>query len=194
MVGARLSILFFNGLQTAPDVLNFAALFDPRIGPGSILGGIGGAYLGGYVASHAIGKVGCACDAFAPAMALGNAIGRFGIFLAGVDGLGKPTNLPWGVELPGNNYLVHPAPLYDMAFDLAWFGVLMALRDHPAMQNGNLLKFGLAGYAVVRFFIEFVRNNRVIALGMTGQQLFCLALLAGLAAWFALRQKRLAFA
>jgi prolipoprotein diacylglyceryltransferase len=127
-------------------------------------------------------------------MALGNGIGRFGIFLAGVDGLGKPTNLPWGVELPGNNYLVHPAPLYDMAFDLAWFGVLMALRDHPAMQNGNLLKFGLAGYAVVRFFIEFVRNNRVIALGMTGQQLFCLVLLAGLAVWFARRQKRVAVA
>jgi prolipoprotein diacylglyceryltransferase len=194
MLGARLSILFFNGLQTAPDVLNFAALFDPRIGPGSILGGIGGAYIGGYVASRAIGKIGCACDAFAPAMALGNAIGRFGIFLAGVDGLGKPTNLPWGVELPGNNYLVHPAPLYDMAFDLAWFGVLMALRDHPAMQNGNLLKFGLAGYAVVRFFIEFVRNNRVIALGLTGQQLFCLVLLAGLAVWFARRQRRVALA
>src|SRR5258706_507495 len=86
MIGARLSILFFNGWQTASDVLNFGALFDPRIGPGSILGGIGGAYLGGYIASHAIKKVGCACDAFAPAMALGNAVGRIGIFLAGVDG------------------------------------------------------------------------------------------------------------
>jgi prolipoprotein diacylglyceryltransferase len=70
----------------------------------------------------------------------------------------------------------------------------MALRDHPAMQNGNLLKFGLAGYAVVRFFIEFVRNNRVIALGLTGQQLFCLVLLAGLAVWFARRQRRVALA
>lgn len=190
MVGARLSILFFNGPQTAPEVLNFAALFDPRIGPGSILGGIGGAYLGGYVANRAIGKIGCACDAFAPAMALGNAVGRVGIFLAGVDGLGKPTNLPWGVQLPGSNYLVHPAPLYDAAFDVAWFCVLWALRDHPAMQNGNLLKFGLAGYAVVRFFIEFVRNNRVLLLGLTGQQLFCVALLIGLGAWFVLRRPR----
>ena len=191
LVGARLSILFFNGPQTAPEVLNFAALFDPRIGPGSILGGIGGAYIGGYVANRAIGKVGCACDAFAPAMALGNAVGRVGIFLAGVDGLGKPTSLPWGVELPGNNYLVHPAPLYDAAFDVAWFCVLMALRNHAAMQNGNLLKFGIAGYAVVRFFIEFVRNNRVIAAGLTGQQLFCVGLLVALAGWFALRQRGL---
>ena len=196
MVGARLSILFFNGWQTAPEVLNFAALFDPRIGPGSILGAVGGAYLGGYIANRAIGKIGCACDAFAPAMAMGNAIGRVGIFLAGVDGLGKPTNLPWGVELPGSNYLVHPAPLYDAAFDVAWFCVLIALRDHPAMQNGNLLKFGVAGYAVVRFFIEFVRNNRMILVGLTGQQLFCVGLLVGLGAWYLLRirQRRLALA
>lgn len=190
MVGARVSIFFFNGWDTAPETLNFMALFDPRIGPGSLLGGIGGAYAGGYVASRAIGKSGCACDAFAPAMALGNAIGKFGIFLAGVDGLGKPTTLPWGVQLPGYDYLVHPAPLYDATFDVAWFAVLMTLRDHPAMQNGNLLKFGLAGYAVVRFFIEFVRNNHVILLGLTGQQLFCLALLAGLGVWYMLLQKR----
>ncbi len=190
MVGARLSILFFNGWQTWPEVLNFTAMFDPRIGPGSILGGIGGAYLGGYIASRAIGKDSCACDAFAPAMALGNAVGRVGIFLAGVDGLGKPTNLPWGVQLPGDNYLVHPAPLYDAAFDVAWFCLLMTLRNHPAMQNGNLLKFGVAGYAVVRFFIEFVRNNRVIVAGLTGQQLFCLALLGGLGVWYLLRQRR----
>jgi prolipoprotein diacylglyceryltransferase len=62
------------------------------------------------------------------------------------------------------------------------------------MQNGNLLKFGIAGYAVVRFFIEFVRNNRVMLVGLTGQQLFCVALLAGIGAWFVLRQRRLAAA
>ena len=71
-----------------------------------------------------------------------------------------------------------------------WVVYLMTLRNHPAMQNGNLLKFGVAGYAVVRFFIEFVRNNRVIVVGLTGQQLFCLALLGGLGVWYLLRQRR----
>lgn len=94
MIGARLSILFFNGWETAPIVLNFYALFDPRIGPGSILGGVAGAYIGGYIASKAIGKDGCACDAFAPAMALATAVGRIGDFLAAEDGLGKATTLP----------------------------------------------------------------------------------------------------
>ena len=185
MIGARLSILFFNGWETAPIVLNFYALFDPRIGPGSIIGGVAGAYFGGYIASKAIGKAGCACDAFAPAMALATAIGRIGDFMAAEDGLGKPTGLPWGVPVPGASYLVHPAPLYDAAFNLMWLGVLWALRDHPKMQNGNLLKFGIAGYAFFRFFVEFVRNNRVLALGLTGQQYACILLLVAVAIYYA---------
>jgi len=187
MIGARLSILFFNGWETAPIVLNFYALFDPRIGPGSILGGVAGGYLGGYFAAKAIGKDKCSCDAFAPAMALATSIGRIGDFLAAEDGLGKATTLPWGVPVPGVDYLVHPAPLYDAGFNLMWFSVLMLLRDHPRMQDGNLLKFGLAGYAFFRFFVEFVRNNRVLALGLTGQQFFCLALLLVIAIYYARR-------
>ena len=109
MVGARLSILFFNGWQTAPIVLNFYLLFNPSIGPGSIMGGVVGAYISGYIASRIIGKAGCACDAFAPAMALAMAVGRIGCYLALEDGLGKPTGLPWGVW--NGEYLAHPAPL-----------------------------------------------------------------------------------
>jgi prolipoprotein diacylglyceryl transferase len=184
MIGARLSLLFFNGWTTAPIVLNFYAMFDPRIGPGSILGAIAGAYIGGYIAGRAIGKSGCTCDAFAPALALGLAVGRIGDFLAAEDGLGKATTLPWGVPVPGVDYLVHPTPLYDSAFNLLWFATLMLLRDHPRLQNGNLLKFGLAGYAFFRFLVEFVRNNRVIALGLTGQQFFCLGLLLLLAVYY----------
>jgi prolipoprotein diacylglyceryl transferase len=190
MIGARLSILFFNGWETAPVVLNFYALFDPRIGPGSIIGGVIGAYIGGYLASKAIGKDGCACDAFAPAMALATAVGRIGDFLVAEDGLGKPTTLPWGVPIPGASYLVHPAPLYDAAFNLVWLVVLLTLRDHPKLQNGNLLKFGIGGYAFFRFFVEFVRNNRVLALGMTGQQFACILILAGLGIYF-IRQARI---
>ena len=182
MVGARLSILIFNGWQTAPIVLNFYLLFNPSIGPGSIMGGGVGAYIGGYIASRIIGKAGCACDAFAPAMALAMAVGRIGCYLALEDGLGKPTGLPWGVW--NGEYLAHPAPLYDAAFNLIWFLILLRLRDHPWMQNGNLLKVGLAGYAVMRFGIEFTRNNRILLIGLTGQQLVCVALVLAVGVYF----------
>ena len=194
MIGAKVSILFFNGFEYAPLVLNMYAMFDPRIGPGSIIGGVAGAYIGGYIASKAIGKADCSCDAFAPAMALATAIGRMGCFLSFEDALGKPTTLPWGVYVPieyGGGYLAHPAPLYDMAFNLIWFGVLLALRDHKWMQNGNLLKFGIAGYAFFRFFVEFVRNNRVLALGLTGQQIVSAILFIGVVVYFALNRQKL---
>lgn len=187
MIGARISILFFHGLETAPIVLDFFRLFDPRIGPGSILGGVAGGYIGGYIASKAIGKEGCSCDAFAPALALALGVGRIGDFLAAEDGLGKSTGLPWGVNVPGVDYLVHPTPIYDALFNLLWFGVIVSLRDHPKMQNGNLFKFGLAGYAMFRFFVEFLRNNRVLLWGLTGQQFFCLGLLIALVFYFGQR-------
>jgi phosphatidylglycerol:prolipoprotein diacylglycerol transferase len=189
MIGARLSILFFNGFETAPIVLNFFTLFDPRIGPGSILGGIAGGYIGGYVGAKSMGKNRCACDAFAPTLALAMAVGRIGDFLGAGASMGKPTNVPWGVPLPGLNYLVHPAPLYDAAFNLLWFGALVSQRDHPRMQNGNLFKLGIAGYAVFRFVVEFVRTNRIIALGLTGQQLFCLALLTGVGVYYYIKSR-----
>jgi prolipoprotein diacylglyceryltransferase len=95
--------------------------------------------------------------------------------------------MPWGVYVqtaPGIGYLAHPAPLYDAAFNLLWFVALVALRDQPRLQDGNLLKLGLAGYAFFRFGVEFVRNNPVLALGLTGQQWACLALLAALSAYY----------
>ncbi|MGC1376133.1 MAG: prolipoprotein diacylglyceryl transferase family protein [Anaerolineales bacterium] len=188
MLGARLSILFFNGLETAPVVLNFFSLFDPRVGPGSIVGGVAGGYIAGYIASRIIGKAGCACDAFAPAIALAMAVGRVGCFLNLEDGLGKPTTLPWGVYVPvagGGSYLAHPTPLYDIAFNLIWFAILLLMRDHKWMQNGNLLKVGVAGYAGFRFLNEFVRNNPIFWLGMTGQQFACIVMFALVVVYFA---------
>lgn len=178
-LGARLSMVLFAG-PSALEAITSYAIFDPRLGPGSILGGVGGGYVGGYVASHLSGRA-CACDAFAPAMALGMAVGRLGDFFSGEDGIGKPTTLPVGVPAPGVDYLVHPAPLYDAAFSLAWFGVLVALRDRPAFADGTLLKLAIAGYAAFRFFAEFVRNNEVVALGLTAQQYVCLVAVAALA-------------
>lgn len=189
MIGARVSLVFLNGLETAPVVLNYFGLFDPHIGPGSILGGVVGAYIGGYIASRAIGKAGCACDAFAPAMALAMIVGRIGCFLVAEDGLGKPTTLPWGVPIPGADYRVHPTPLYDAVFNLVWFGVLLSLRNRPSMQNGNLLKLGVAGYAVFRFGVEFVRNNRVLAFGLTPHQFVCLGLLVAIGVYFSVQRR-----
>jgi phosphatidylglycerol---prolipoprotein diacylglyceryl transferase len=189
MIGARVAMLFFHGWDALPFVVVQQTYFDPAVGPGSILGGVLGAYIGGHLASRSLGKAGCTCDAFAPAMALGMAVGRVGDYLSAEDGLGKATTLPWGVTAPGVDYLVHPAPLYDAAFNLVWFGALLALRDQPRLQDGNLLKLAIAGYAAFRFAAEFVRNNEVLVLGLTGQQYTCMLALAGIAIYYARRRR-----
>lgn len=184
ILGARIAMLFFAGWDAAGFVVDYLSYFDPAVGPGSILGAVIGAYGGGYIVSRTVGHATCTCDSFAPAMALGMGVGRIGDFLSAEDGLGKATDLPWAVQAPGVDYLVHPAPLYDAAFSFVWFGALIAFRDHPRLQDGNLLKLGIAGYAVFRFFVEFVRNNDVVALGLTAQQYVCILLLVALAVYY----------
>ena len=187
-LGARLSMIVFVG-PSAIEILSQYVIFDPRLGPGSILGGVAGGYVGGYIASHLSGRR-CTCDAFAPAMALGMAVGRLGDYFSGEDGIGKPTTLPVGVQMPGVDYLVHPAPLYDSAFNLFWFGVLLVLRDRASFQDGRLLKLGIGGYAVFRFFVEFVRNNDVVWLGLTAQQIVCLLGVAGILGYVTVQSRR----
>jgi prolipoprotein diacylglyceryltransferase len=188
MIGARVVMLFFAGWDAWPAVFVQQTYFDPAVGPGSILGAIAGAYVGGHLAARSLGKTGCTCDAFAPAMALGLAVGRIGDYLVAEDGMGKPSSLPWAVPVPGVDYLVHPAPLYDAGFNFVWFVALVGLRDHPRFQDGNLLKLAVAGYAIFRFFVEFVRNNQVVAFGLTAQQYACIALVGALVVYYGRRR------
>lgn len=184
VLGARIAMLFFTGFDAAGFVIDYLSYFDPAVGPGSILGAVVGAYGGGYILSRSVGHAACTCDSFAPAMALGMTVGRIGDFLAGEDGLGKASDLPWAVHVPGVDYLVHPTPLYDAAFNFVWFAVLVALRAHPRLQDGNLLKLGIAGYAVFRFCVEFVRSNPVVAFGLTAQQYACVLILVTLSLYY----------
>ena len=63
----------------------------------SILGGLAGAYAGALITKRWLGYRGRTGDLFAPAVALGMAIGRWGCFLT--EEPGRPTTLPWGIRL-----------------------------------------------------------------------------------------------
>src|SRR2546428_13826043 len=79
-------------------------------------------------------------DACAPAIALGQAIGRLGRQAAGDGDWGKETALPWGMAYPyavvgwdkPPGVPVHPPPLYEAAAYAAIFAPLSRLRRHPA--------------------------------------------------------------
>lgn len=108
-----------------------------------------------------------AADAYAPAIALGHAIGRLGCFAAGCC-WGVETQLPWAVtftnptahELFGTplGRPLHPTQLYEALAEAVIFVVLYRryLRPHAP---GAILGLYLLLYSGARFFIEFVRAH-----------------------------------
>lgn len=152
-----------------------------QFGSRSILGGLLGAYLGVLIAKRLGGYTAKTGDLFAPAIAVGMAIGRIGCHLT--EAPGRPTTLPWGIhaspatpKCPGclTGAAMHPSFLYEIAFQLAAFAVLLWLRNRVT-QPGELFVLYIAGYAMFRFCVEFVRANETVWLGLTRPQWFLLA-------------------
>lgn len=107
-------------------------------------------------------------DMVAPALALGQVLGRIGNFLNG-DAFGTPTPLPWGIVFPisspaGTTYPgipLHPAMLYEALGNLLIFGLLWRLGRRPT-RDGFLSSLYFISYAVVRFACEFFRGDALM--------------------------------
>ncbi|PYR61924.1 MAG: prolipoprotein diacylglyceryl transferase [Acidobacteria bacterium] len=97
--------------------------------------------------------------AAAPALAVGQLLGRIGCFLVG-DDYGRPTLLPWGVAfprgLPPTVERVHPTQLYEAAF-LALLGWLLVRWRRRGVSDRTVLGRYFVGAAGFRFVLEFIR-------------------------------------
>ncbi len=147
----------------------------------SILGGLVGAWLGVHVAKRLVGYRLRTGDLFAPAVALGMAVGRIGCLLTELPG--TPTGTSFGIRLdpaaaerlgatPG--VALHPSFVYEIVFHAAAFCVLWFWLRHRVTAPGETLTFYLAAYGIFRFAVELVRGNEVVWAGMTRPQLFLL--------------------
>jgi prolipoprotein diacylglyceryltransferase len=172
-------------------------------GTRSILGGFTGAYLGALGTKRIVGYRQKTGDLFAPAVALGMAIGRWGCFLT--EQIGAPTSLPWGIRVSSqaaahipncpacsSGAPMHPSFLYEIAFHAVMFGVLLWLRPRVHV-NGELLKIYLLTYALFRFAVEFVRGNEAALYGLTRSQLFLIPSSALLLVYFWRQYRRGAY-
>jgi phosphatidylglycerol:prolipoprotein diacylglycerol transferase len=105
-------------------------------------------------------------DAFAPGIALGQAIGRQGCFAAGCC-WGKPTTQPWGVRfselgqqvtgVPIDTHL-HPTQLYESFAALIFFALLVWMHRRKTFDGQIILTYGVL-YGATRFVIEFFRDD-----------------------------------
>ena len=123
-------------------------------------------------------------DAVAPAIALGQAIGRIGCQVSGDGDWGRETTLPWGMAYPyavvgwdkPPGVRVHPTPIYEAVAYFAIFALLWRARREPA-PDGAVFALYLLLSGATRFLVEFVRVNPRVLLGLTEAQLVSLALI-----------------
>ncbi len=119
-------------------------------------------------------------DQVAPYLALAHAIGRIGCFLNGCC-YGLPSSGWLGMHFPGVEGRVLPTQLFESVGLFLLCMVLLALRRPLRRPAGRLFGCYLASYAVLRFALEFLRQQPMIWSGLTLQQLISLAMfVAGL--------------
>jgi prolipoprotein diacylglyceryl transferase len=144
----------------------------------SILGGLLGAWLGVHVAKRLTGYRLRTGDLFAPAVALGMAVGRVGCLLT--EKPGTPTGHRWGITLDAATahrlhapagVPLHPSFVYETVFQLAAFAVLWFWLRHRRLPPGESFTLYVAAYGLFRFLVEFVRGNEVVWAGLTRPQL-----------------------
>lgn len=108
------------------------------------------------------------CDAFAPGIALGHAIGRLGCFAAGCC-YGEPTAMPWGVTFTHPaaaanvgtplGQSLHPTQLYESGAELLIMGVLLAGERRGRQFPGRTFWLYMFLYGVSRYVIEIYRGD-----------------------------------
>lgn len=158
-------------------------------------------------------------DAFAPGIAIGQAIGRLGCFSAGCC-WGKPTtafcgvhfsdkghettNVPtivghlpaaiqqqWSEKLGGLSAPIHlhPVQLYEVGASLVIFVILLVMARKRKFHGQIVLAYALL-YAVARFIIEFWRDDpRGSLLGISTSQFIALLIFVGGIAAFIYRSR-----
>jgi len=102
-------------------------------------------------------------DLWAPALALGQAVGRMGCFMAGCC-YGRPTDLPWGIvfshphTLAPPNIPLHPTQLYSSFGGFAIFFVLLFLHGKRKFE-GQVFLWYLILHSTFRLFVERFRGD-----------------------------------
>jgi phosphatidylglycerol:prolipoprotein diacylglycerol transferase len=136
-------------------------------------------------------------DIAAPAIALGQSIGRLGCFAAGCC-YGKETALPWGVTFTDPeahritgvplDVKLHPSQIYLSLADLILFGALLWISRRKRY-DGQVFLWYLFLYSILRGSIEFTRGDpRGELLGLSTSQI--IALILGPLALFLIWRRR----
>jgi phosphatidylglycerol:prolipoprotein diacylglycerol transferase len=158
--------------------LDMLAVWRGGLGiPGAVIGGVLALFI--YSRKHHL-SFAAWVDVAAPAVALGQAIGRWGNFI-NQELYGKPSDLPWAIRIAPENRLpgfesferFHPLFLYESLWNFINLGVLLAIsaKYRERLLAGDLFLIYLIIYSVGRFFLEFLRLDPSPVAGIDINQL-----------------------
>ncbi len=149
---------------TTPDDIPHVwyGVFAVWTGGLGIWGGVALAAAVGAWRLHRLGiTVGPFANAIAPALLVAQAVGRIGNYF-NKELFGKPTTLPWGLEIPYQYRVAggipaqdlhfatfQPSFLYELIWDLALAAFLVWLGHHAKIKPWGLFALYVAGYSGV---------------------------------------------
>jgi|SRR5688572_10522472 len=173
LVGAKLLLLIvdFDTFSSNPrELLNLAR--SGGVFYGGLIAAVGVALW--YLRRHRM-PVWTVTDIFAPGIALGHVIGRFGCLFAGCC-FGRPTDVPWAItfhnEFAARNVgtplgiPLHPTQLYEAGAELLILFVLLFTERRGRYFPGRTFWTYMLLYGVSRFIIEFYRYDPRGMVGM----------------------------
>ena len=124
-------------------------------------------------------------DICAPALVIGQVIGRWGNFFNSeahggivtksfLESLHLPNFIINGMYIDGVYY--HPTFLYESLLNLIIFIVLMILRKNKKIRIGTITGIYLMWYGVVRFFVESLRTDSLMLSSLKMAQVISIVL------------------
>lgn len=164
IIGARLwDVFFFDWAYYHNHLLEIPFVWQ---GGMAIQGGIVAGIISGYIYTkiHKIDTWALA-DILAPAIILGQALGRIANLLNG-DAFGHPTGSSFGIIYPSTtlayqtygNQPLWPAEVWESQLDIVIFALLLIFRTTNYAKGQVLLLYAIL-YSLARFFLEYLRGD-----------------------------------
>ena len=201
LIGAR---IYFD-ITTPADIPHvWYGVFAIWTGGLGVWGGIAAATLVGVWRLRKLGiTAGLFANAIAPALLVAQAVGRIGNYF-NKELFGKPTTLPWGLEIPYQDRLTsgipasdlhfatfQPSFLYELIWDLALAAFLVWLGHRVKIKPWGLFALYVAGYSGYRIFEETIRiDSSEYFLGLRLNLFVAVTLAAIGLIWFVFAQRR----
>ena len=177
IIGARLYYCLFN-LKDYKNIIDIFKIWEGGLAiHGGVIAGIIFIYF--YTKKKKISLLDV-LDIFAPALVLGQAIGRWGNFFNS-EAFGPETTLSILKSLNIPEFIIdgmyidhayhHPTFLYESIGCLIIFIIIMIVRNLKTIKSGQIASIYFIFYGIIRFFIESLRQDSLMLFNLKVAQL-----------------------